>query len=284
MLKMMPAFALGSTLLISGVATAQQNEPNETRTETRREERVEERQQRGEVREDRRADRGERREGQDEMFAQCLAIDNAVEVQISEFAAQRLQNDQVKQFAQQMVQEHRKMIEKLGNYGAEPVNFSATATRDAANATPANADVTVRTGREGAEVAVDGNNQPAGRREAGANVRERVNDRREARQGDFLSIKQEIAQECLRSAEEELTSKTGPEADKCFMAAQVMGHQHMLDTLKVFERHASAEFKQTLAQASQETQKHLDEAKQILKSLDSQATNDTPAANSGSTR
>lgn len=270
MLKMMPALALGSTLLLSGVAVAQQNQAQPpTRPDQQNE------------RETRRV--GERREGHDQMFAQCLAIDNAVEIQISEFAAQRLQNEQVKQFAKMMVEDHRAFLKKLEQHGAQPVSFTKEAGRETTAAPAANADVTVRTGREGAQVDVNRDDQPAeGRQRVREEVRERVTERREGRQVDFLSIKQEIAQECVRSAEDELSSKSGAEADKCFMAAQVFGHQHMLTALKVFERHASPEFKETLAQASQTTQKHLDEAKQILKTLDN-TSSETPAASSGTT-
>jgi predicted outer membrane protein len=226
---------------------------------------------------------GVRREGRrdanqkDEMFAKCLAIDNSAEIQVAEFAAQRLQNDQAKQFAQQMVRDHRAMLEKLTQFGAKEINLTVT---DATSGQPA--DVNVRAGAGQADVNVqvderDGEQRRTERREART-------ERREGDEVDFVAIKKEIAQECVRSAQEELAAKPANEVDRCYMAAQVFAHQHMLDGLKVLERHASPEMKDTLAQASQTTQQHLNHAKEILKTLDGQHQNETPATSGTTSR
>lgn len=260
----MPAFALSTALLGAGVANAQQNNTEPTRREAAA-------QRQGEERDGVRRE-GRRENQKDQMFATCLAIDNSAEIQISEFAAQRLQDEQAKQFAQQMISEHRALLEKLGQFGAEAVTL-----RNADN-TPA--AVSVQTG-DGAKADVNVQVENRAGEERRADRREERADRRADSQSEFLAIKREIAEECVKSAQEELAAKPANEVDRCFMAAQVFGHQHMLTSLKVMERHASPEFKETLAQATQTTQQHLDHAKQILKTLDGQHQSNEAPATSG---
>jgi predicted outer membrane protein len=265
-----PALTVGSIALSAGMALAQQSN-----TETERRQPAAERQQ-GER-------DGARREGRrdanqkDAMFATCLAIDNSAEIQVAEFAAQRLQNDQAKQFAQQLVRDHRAMLEKLGQFGAKEINLNAA---NAKSDQPA--DVNVRAGAGQADVNVQVDDRDGEQRRA--ERRETRTERREGNEADFVAIKQEIAQECVRTAQEELAAKPANEVDRCYMAAQVFSHQHMLVGLKVLERHASPEMKETLAQAAQTTEQHLNHAKEILKSLDGQHHADTPATSGTTSR
>src|SRR5262245_48830929 len=117
-MKKIPALALGAALMSGSYVAAQQaTAPAERQPATERQAERQERQ----------ADRRAGRQGEnatDQMFANCLAIDNAAEVQIAEFAAQRLQDEQAKQFAQTMIRDHRAMLEKLGQFGAEKVTFA----------------------------------------------------------------------------------------------------------------------------------------------------------------
>jgi predicted outer membrane protein len=204
----------------------------------------------------------------DRMFATCLAIDNWAEIQVAEAASQRLEDTQAKQFAQQLVQDHRAMLEKLQQFGADASGLRTTASARS-DASTARGDVTVRTGQAG-QTGVD----VQVNRETGEARRSDRSDSREITAAgtspsshfDFAAIKREIAQECVQSAQRELETSDDP--DRCYIGAQVVLHQHMLDTLKVFQRHASPQLADTLAQASETTQKHLDSAKQILKSLD----------------
>lgn len=264
-MRWMPAIALGAVVLSAGVAAAQQADTGPNRRQPAGERQAGERDV---------SRRGDSANDQDRMFATCLAIDNTAEIQVAEFAAQRLQDEQAKQFAQQMVRDHRAFLEKLNKFGAEAITLRA--------ASVAPAEVSVRAGRDGqADVKVQADN-PAGE--------ERRGERREARAGrregdhvDFVAIKQEIAEQCVLTAQEELAAKPANEVDRCFMAAQVFGHQHMLDALKVLQRHASPQLKETLAEASQSTEQHLLHAKTILKSLDEKHHANEAPASSGTT-
>jgi predicted outer membrane protein len=84
----------------------------------------------------------------------------------------------------------------------------------------------------------------------------------------MMKIKEEIAQQCLASAQRELEQKSGKEFDQCFMGLQIAAHMKMADSLTVFQRHASGELKTTLGEGLQTTQQHLAKAKEIMKALD----------------
>ncbi len=264
-MRWMPAIALGAVVLSAGIAAAQQADTDSNRRQPAGE------RQAGDRDVPRRSDGANE---QDRMFATCLAIDNTAEIQVAEFAAQRLQDEQAKQFAQQMVRDHRALLEKLHKFGAEAVTFRTP--------TGAPADVSVRAGRDGQpDVKVQVENQPGEERRT--ERREARTERREGDRVDFVAIKQEIAEQCVHTAQEELAAKPANEVDRCFMAAQVFGHQHMLDALKVLERHASPQLKETLTEASRTTQQHLEHAKTILTTLDEKYhANETPAT-SGTT-
>src|SRR5438046_2015376 len=53
----------------------------------------------------------------DRMLAHCLIIDNRGEIEMAQFALQHSQNDDVKNFAQQLIVDHSKMLASLERLG-----------------------------------------------------------------------------------------------------------------------------------------------------------------------
>jgi predicted outer membrane protein len=221
----------------------------------------------------------------DEALAQCLAIDNAVQVQLSQFASQRLQNDQAKQFAEQMVRDHRQMLEKLNKFGANDLhlNLDQAGRRDASIRVEQDGQTRVEVDRP-ADADRPERDRVAGQADRATGQTARTGSPGHAGTSPFIALKQEIAEECVRTAQEGLASKSGAELDKCFMAGQVFAHEHMIDALTVMERYASPQLKDTLSQSAQATRQHLEQAKSILKSLEgTQQSNQRAAATSGAT-
>jgi predicted outer membrane protein len=180
----------------------------------------------------------------DAQLANCLIIDNQNEVALAQFALQKTQNDDVKKFAQQMVEQHQQAIGSLQQY--------ASASRGAQ-------------GQQGQGNLAATPGQP------GANVTITLKPELSADAGGLnpLTLKQEIAAQCLQSARRELDQKQGAEFDKTYIGMQIGAHMMMADMLQVFQNHASPEFRKTLASQQKTVQSHLDHAKQIMKSLDS---------------
>ncbi|HET6878941.1 MAG TPA: DUF4142 domain-containing protein [Pirellulales bacterium] len=99
---------------------------------------------------------------------------------------------------------------------------------------------------------------------------------------NLVRLKQQLGQQCVASAEQELESKDGDEFDKCFIGLQIAKHMEMLDTLKVFSRYASPELDELIEEAEQTTKDHLKHAKQLIKQLDEDNDNGSSRSSSRS--
>lgn len=164
----------------------------------------------------------------DWQITECLIVDNQGEIALAEQAEKSAKSDDVKKFAQKMADDHTKLLHRLEQ-----------------------------------EIGGAGN-PPLG---AQAAVQGRGGQR--PQQGlDLVTVKRQIGEQCRRSALNELQDKQGDKFDKCFMGMQIGMHMHMLDSLRVFSRYASPELDRVIEQAENDTQSHLDRAKQIMASLE----------------
>lgn len=202
----------------------------------------------------------------DAQLAACVIIGNEKEIAISRLVEQHSQNEQVKQFAQQMIQAHTKFVDQLaqfaeqGGYQKQQLALEGgEAQRDGAqprqNRQPGTEERSTAQ-RPEKPATTDGN--AATRRSARSEVLDQS-----ARSNDIISIEHEVAQQCLRSAEQEISQKQGAELDKCYTGMQVFAHQAMVDKLEVFSRHATGELQTALQQGIQTAQEHLQHAKQL---------------------
>src|SRR5262249_42426854 len=82
---------------------------------------------------------------------------------------------------------------------------------------------------------------------------------------DMVTFKHELGKQCMATVKNELSHKEGKEFDQCFMGIQTGAHMQMLDTLKVFQRHASPQLADLLKGAIETTEDHLDHAKKMIK-------------------
>jgi predicted outer membrane protein len=186
----------------------------------------------------------------DHFFANCVKSESENEIALAKFAQQHAQNEEVKKFVQQMIQDHTQCVEKLQSVA------SKDAVRQTTVAAAQGADRPIQPVETRDGVVADNSRRSAAQKIAGV---------------DMMQLKKELSQQCLASIKAELEKKSGPEFDRCFMAQQVYAHLAMWDALKVFEKHASPEFQRTLASAQEKTEHHLQEARRILKDLEANA-------------
>jgi predicted outer membrane protein len=239
---------------------------------------------------------GQRGRITDNSLVRWISAGNEGEIQVNEVARQQAQNDQVKQFAEKMVQEHTQLGQKLqqaahggqaGTAGAANEN-SARAVEEraqrradenvAADAADAAADDQARgdnAGRRNGRDAARGTSEAEDvAEESGAAARARAEARTTeagTRGGNpLLAFHEEVKRQCTQSTIADLKQKQGAEFDKCFMNQQIVEHMAMLDTLKVAQQHASQNLKPALQEAEQHTQQHLQMAKDIAKQLEHQ--------------
>lgn len=216
----------------------------------------------------------------DQQLANWLLVDNRGEIQLARLAQDRAACDDVKKFAKQMIDEHSKMVEQLQRFAGMGRGMQTSQQ--------------TQRGEEGEEYAAQGQpgaRSPQQRQQFARGQQFREQDSRFPEQGqqftqqgqqfsqpgqftqqgqqpgglNFVRIKQQLGQQCLTSAQQELEQKDGEEFDMCFIGIQIAKHMEMLDTLKVFSRYASPQLDELIEQAEQSTQEHLDHAKELIK-------------------
>jgi putative membrane protein len=209
------------------------------------------------------ARRGGEAHGQidDRTLAALLLIGNQKEIALGRFGVARSQNPEVKQFAQQMVQDHGQFLSKLAQAAgarerapgaAEEGAGAAAGKRDAARRPEAN-----RTpGLDGAKDLARADGAPRAEWQ-----------RFELGNSPLVAFDREVAEQCLQSAEQFLGKQQGPEFDRWFVALQLVEHMGMRDKLKVAEKHATGELRQVIEQGLQTTEQHLQQAEQVMRQL-----------------
>lgn len=167
----------------------------------------------------------------DSQLAGCLIVDNQGEIALGQLADQKSNNNDVKQFAKQMVKDHTDFMQKLER-------FAAGQEQNAAQANPAMQNMTSATQPMG--------NQPL----------------------NLAALKQQIGQKCLEMTQRELEQRDGAQFDLCYIGQQVGAHVAVLAELEVFRNQASPELASLLDKGIETTKTHLEHAKTIAKSLE----------------
>lgn len=209
-------------------------------------------------------------------LANCLLGQNQAEVQLSELGKEKSENAEVKQFAQQMIKDHQKLIEQLQplagmQTGTNPANpAAASGTTNGAGAAPASTTTgqplppsstaaAGTTGTPGATETASTTNDPNNPAAAGGALHQ------------LMQIEKQIDERCLQMAKDELQQKSGAEFDKCFVGYAIGAHNHALAALEVIGQQGPGQLAQ-VAQAAQPTVKqHLENAQQLMKQLESRS-------------
>jgi predicted outer membrane protein len=202
---------------------------------------------------------GDAKQEVEQFLAQCLLTKNQGEVEIAQFAAERSQNPQVKQFAQMLIQDHRAAVQRLqGLTGAQ------ASTQPDGNIRPAGF-----TGQEGRQQTA----QP-GAVQAGGSTRPSAGGG-DAALRELATIERQVAERSQQALREKLQSKQGAEFDQCFVGSQVFGHMQMLATLEVVQQQASGQLRQLAQESHPKVKHHLEQAEQLAEQLTSGANRST---------
>jgi hypothetical protein len=212
----------------------------------------------------------------DRELATCLAIDAQPIIQVTQLAQTHAARDDVKQFAEMLQRDHNQCLMRLKQIEPSVAAFvsarPATAeNRDSDAAAPRRVEpqTTTEPPRQ-ARVEAD---RPRGGAVSATDTRTNNQDGTDGQNTKFLQIKREIAEANVDSLKQALEAKPKADFDRCFVGYQVGAHMLMLDTLKVFERHAGPELAAAIKETAAKTQAHLQQAERLLQSLE-----DTPAA------
>lgn len=236
-----------------------------------------------------------------------MMLGNKAEIELGQIAVQKAEHEDVKQFAQKLVQDHQQMNQELEQ-------LQAGGQSGARSAQPGQADPTRsgqlqpgqstsdRLGQAQSEQAVQpgqdrvsqplpgqtqlgqaGQNQPgqsrpaqdtAGRGEVG---QDRLRQSGLAQQGQsqgqeipqqLTQLTEQTAQNTLQMARRMLEeAEQGKEFDMTFVGMQIVKHSHMVAELDSMRNVGSPQFQQLVSKAHATTQQHLDMAKNLSKQL-----------------
>ncbi|HEX4415474.1 MAG TPA: DUF4142 domain-containing protein [Lacipirellulaceae bacterium] len=81
-------------------------------------------------------------------------------------------------------------------------------------------------------------------------------------------VEHRIGERCLANLKKELHNKSGQDFDACYMGSQIAGHMEMVATLEVLSDETSGELRDVIKDAQPTVEKHLSNAKDIMKQLD----------------
>ena len=234
----------------------------------------------------------------DHYLIKVLAKANKDEIEMGKLAQQRSSNPEVKQLANQLVQDHTRFLsslESLKHNGQPATNRQAgnqpiqqgTAFRGAAPGTieqqqpqgqqqPSNNPNQVNPGQNNGfrNNAGQANNETMAGRRAHHDQMAGMGEHGTA--GQFAKIMEEVDRNLQQSMVRELSSKQGAQFDRCFLTGQVFGHMWVVEALKVFERDASPQLKPLLQEGLQTSEQHLNHVKSLLAKLDNE-----PASHAG---
>ncbi len=206
--------------------------------------------------------RGAYQQDVNQFFAECLLTKNHNEVEISQLAAQQAQDPQVKQYAQQMIEEHQQLIQKLqplaGSQSGRQPQEQRTSFGNSPNTPQANGQAGISRPGTGAQAGEAGEPSSALHQVA--------------------AVGQKIDEQVAQSLKEKLQKEQGENFDRCFLNAEIACHMQMAAALEVLKDHTSGQLQQIVQEAQPKVEQHLAKAEQLA---DQTRTASRPRSNQG---
>jgi predicted outer membrane protein len=217
--------------------------------------------------------RGNSQQGQagqlDQQIAACLLLGNQEEVVLAQLAQSRAQSEEVKQFAQHMMEQHQQAIAKIEQAAPQVASLGLDLTASAGN----NATGTRSANARGTTGAAGQNNQAGQTTAAGV---EASGAQQGAGNHQALEMAKDIKQQCLQLTQQALSEKQGAEFDKAYMGQQVAAHMSMLAELRGSQKYAGQQLRPIIQEGEQMAQQHLTQAKEIMEQLKDRPDNAGP--------
>lgn len=184
----------------------------------------------------------------DRMVANQLLEMSKGEVELANFALQHTQNDQVKQFAQQMIEDHTKLNNELAKFASPELSENAKG----GNTPPP----------LGTAAAAPGQN-------LNPNERNPANRGNETAAGGEKAVQlcEDIGQQIGAGVTKELSQYQGSDFDRAYTGQQFWGHVMFIGVAKGAEKHVSPELQQVISQGASTAEKHLDHDRKLIRDL-----------------
>lgn len=196
-------------------------------------------------------------------FADKLMLANQSEIELSQIAAQKSSNQEVKQFAEKLIQEHRQLDQKLQQLAP------AAAERFAERRRPGGRLVDRLADRLDVERSAD---RPASDRIVNDRPAQIRTSARDVAAHDALNklcmINHEACENHRQLSKQMLESYQGQDFDMAFLGMQIGQHAWLLSELKALDGVGTPEFQEVVTQARQNVEQHLQHAQMLSKKLE----------------
>lgn len=207
----------------------------------------------------------------DRQLATWLWAESEAKIEIAKWAIDRTKNEDVKEFAQQVVYDHGEYLEQLRRFGASPL--AAQEDDDADSVAPNRNDEYQDNPAE-----EYGDNKRSQQlfnspfsiltsAEDAPNSVTRENKQPMTGPLDVIRVKQEIAQQNVATIKNELRKKARGEFERCFVGQQLLVHLMMADTHRVMKRYASEELRKVMEQGATTADEQLDHVRMLMEDL-----------------
>jgi predicted outer membrane protein len=217
-----------------------------------------------------------------DFFVTKLMLGNKAEVELGQMAQDRAQSDDVKQFAQMLVQEHQQLNQQLAQLqaghqkaGAQPATAAGAnvqgGVRESRVAGQPSGEAPVANAPGAGNPTDQASNQIAGQPGKAGNQHRAAQHEQVPQQ--LTMICQQTAAKQLEMAREMLGEYEGQDFDMGFLGLQIAKHAQVVAELQSIQNVGSPEFQQLVRTAEQKTSQHLDQAKQLANKLKDNKTN-----------
>ena len=210
----------------------------------------------------------------DMQIAAWLSVVNHGEVALGQLAENHAKSQQVKDLAREMVQKHTDFGQQLARFAGSLGNMQAGQQFGAQQQVAGQAAGQQATGQQPA-AQHPANPQAGGQQNIQTLTSSTTNPPAFAGQVanagglNFIAAIQQIGTQCEQSLARELGEYQGAHFDKAYVGQQIGGHLDMIAKIRVLRQYASPQLQQVLAQGEQDAHHHLEQFKQLMKSLES---------------
>ena len=200
-------------------------------------------------------------DSQDTPLAACVLIKGHKQIEVCRAALAKIEDTEVKAFAQAEIDEHetlKKKLQKLGYDAPTPLaGFGAAGTTGAGTGTAGRAQTADGTPtRSTAGTATAAGGVTVGRHTLPADLAMQI------------EIAREVGEQCIQTNKTETAPLKGLDFDKRFVGSQLDAHYDLLDHGVVFRKHCSAEMAPVLDEAKKIIDQHIAVCKQLMSKLE----------------
>jgi predicted outer membrane protein len=189
----------------------------------------------------------------DQMAAEGIMQMNKGEIELANFALKHTQNEEVRKFAQSIVDDQTKLNEQLQRFASEQAPGQPN--------NPPGGTSAIQPTTPGAPAT-----QP-GHETSGQTAQAETKGDSSWKAMSIDTIRRDVGNQVVASIERELAQYQGSDFDRAYAGQQFWGHVVFVASAKAGAKHLSNDLRQVIEQGAQTGEKHLDECRKLIRDL-----------------